>query len=67
MVPLIWTSGVLPLRIQLAGQEQRRRKVLGVLRGIPGGSHEELGWGPGALGLSETAGRAEFKSGVPPS
>ena len=41
--------------------------MLGVLRGIPGGSHEELGWGPGALGLSGTAGRAEFKSGVPPS
>lgn len=67
MVPLVRTSGVLPLWIQLAGREQRRRKVLGVLRGIPGGSRGELGWGPGALGPSGTASRAEFKSGVPHS
>lgn len=55
MVPLVRTRGMVPLCIQLAAQEQGRR-VLGVLRGIPGGSCEELGLGAGALGPSGTAG-----------
>ena len=55
LVPLVRTRGMVPLCIQLAAQEQGRR-VLGVLRGIPGGSCEELGLGAGALGPSGTAG-----------
>lgn len=65
LVPLVRTRGMVPLCIQLAGQEQRRR-VLGVLRGIPEGPMKSWAWVLGPWDLQELLAEQSSSQGSPP-